>query len=428
MLVMKLRLLALPFAALAFAGPGPVSGQHVNLPQVRERPSPPPAARATEAAEEPGVVLGTGEDRWARMTVPVKLGESGPYPFLVDTGAERTSIAEELAHDLKLGEGTRARLHSMTEVSSIQTVVIPALEVGGRRVRDINAPALERRYIGAEGILGVDSLQTQRVSFDFLRQQMTVTNGRRDEDRWPSDTIVVTARNRLGHLVLVDASVDGPKVWGILDTGAQTTVANNVLRRKLEKKGKLPPTWPIELQSVTGGRMAADQTTVKRIRIGGIDINDLPVAFADVHPFVKLGLTDRPALLLGMDALRLFDRVSVVAPHRRKRLLGRSTSEREGPSFAARARAPSPQGQIRSWLPSSTTRFVGNLKNSIALSELFIIHANSRSRHSAIPGCSLAGISFWRPRKKLVLIISKPSPHVSIRMRSAGMSTSSMKP
>ena len=31
-------------------------------------------------------------------------------------------------------------------------------------------------------------------------------------------------------------------------------------------------------------------------------LTDMPIAFADVHPFKKLGLTDRPALLLGMDA------------------------------------------------------------------------------------------------------------------------------
>jgi predicted aspartyl protease len=318
---MKLRLLVLPVAALAFAGMAPLSGQG----------QPAPAG----AQEEPGTVLGTEEDRWARMTVPVNIGASGPYPFIVDTGAERTSISEELAHDLRLGLGRRARLHSMTEVSQIQTVLIPALEVGGRSVRDINAPALERRYIGAEGILGVDSLQTQRVSFDFARQQMTVTNGRRDEERWPSDTIVVTARNRLGHLVLVDASVDGQKVWVILDTGAQTTVANNVLRRKLEKRGRLPTTWPIVLQSVTGGRITADQTVVKTIRLGGIDINNMPIAFADVHPFTKLGLTHKPALLLGMDALRLFERVSVDFPNRRVRLLGPATSERSGALFAA---------------------------------------------------------------------------------------------
>ncbi|HEX8380150.1 MAG TPA: retroviral-like aspartic protease family protein [Allosphingosinicella sp.] len=319
---MKLRLLVPPLAAAALAASAPLSGQ---------APAPPPP----QGPEEEGVVLGTDQDRWARMTVPVTIGDSGPYDFVVDTGAERTAIAAELARDLRLGLGRRARLHSMTEVSQIQTVLIPALEVGGRNVRDIHAPALQRRHIGAEGILGVDSLQSQRVSFDFVREQMTVTNSRRREESWPSGPLVVTARNRLGHLVLVDASVDGQKVWVILDTGAQTTVANNVLRRKLEAKGRLRRPTSILLQSVTGGQMLADQTIVKRIRLGGIDINDMPVAFADVHPFSKLGLSDRPALLLGMDALRLFDRVSVDFPNRRVRLLSGSRSQLEGSRFAA---------------------------------------------------------------------------------------------
>ncbi|MEO7178985.1 MAG: retroviral-like aspartic protease family protein [Allosphingosinicella sp.] len=321
---MKLRLLVPPIAAAAFlAGVAPLSGQE---------PLPVPAT----VSEDDGIVLGTDQDRWARMTVPVNIGAKGPFAFVVDTGAERTSISQELAHDLRLGLGSRARLHSMTEVSQIQTVLIPALEVGGRSVRGINAPALQRRYIGAEGILGVDSLQSQRVSFDFVRELMTVTNSHRREEYWPADTIVVTARNRLGHLVLVDASVEGQKVWVILDTGAQTTVANNVLRRKLEEKGRLRTTVPIVLQSVTGGHMNADQTVVKSIRLGGIDIHDMPVAFADVHPFAKLGLTKKPALLLGMDALRLFDRVSVDFPNRRVRLLGGSRSQIDGARFAAR--------------------------------------------------------------------------------------------
>ena len=319
---MKFRSLALPILA-AVASASALNGQ----PQV--------GPSAAGQADEEGTVLGYGQDRFERMTVPVSIGGRGPYAFIVDTGAERTSIAEELAQDLKLGLGARARLHSMTEVSRIQTVLIPALEVGGRSIRDINAPALERRNIGAEGILGVDTLQTQRVSFDFTRQQMTVTNSRKREEIWPENTIVVTAKNRLGHLVMVDASVDGEKVWVILDTGAQTTVANSVLRRKLERRGKLLRSWPIELQSVTGGRMTADQSMVRRIRLGGVDINNMPVAFADVHPFRKLGLTKRPALLLGMDALRLFERVSVDFPNRRVRLLAPGSAERAGMRFAA---------------------------------------------------------------------------------------------
>jgi predicted aspartyl protease len=318
---MKLRLLALPIAA-ALAGPSPAGGQAQVAPT------------ASSAQAEDGTVLGYGQDRSERMTVPVSIGGRGPYRFIVDTGAERTSIAEELAQDLKLGVGARARLHSMTEVSRIQTVLIPDLEVGGRSIAGINAPALERRNIGAEGILGVDTLQAQRVSFDFARQEMTVTNSHKREEIWPDDTIVVTAKNRLGHLVMVDASVDGEKVWVILDTGAQTTVANSVLRRKLERRGRIERTWPIELQSVTGGRMKADQSMVRTIRLGGVDIHNMPVAFADVHPFKKLGLMRRPALLLGMDALRLFERVSVDFPNRRVRLLAPGTAERTGTRLA----------------------------------------------------------------------------------------------
>ncbi len=315
---MKLRLAALPIVA-ALAGASPLGGQ----PQTAAVPE-----------DLPGTVLDYDHDSSQRMTVPVSIGGRGPYRFIVDTGAERTSIAEELAEDLKLGRGTRARLHSMTEVSRIQTVLIPALEVGGRSIHGINAPALERRHIGAEGILGVDTLQTQRVSFDFARRQMTVALSRKREEKWPDNTIVVTAKNRLGHLVMVDASVDGQKVWVILDTGAETTVANSVLRRKLERRGRLLETWPIELQSVTGGRMAADQSMMRKIRLGGVDINNLPVAFADVHPFRKLGLMKRPAVLLGMDALRLFERVSVDFPNRRVRLLPAGSAERTGTRLA----------------------------------------------------------------------------------------------
>ena len=138
--------------------------------------------------------------RTDRMTVPVSVDGRGPYAFIVDTGSERTVIARELAAHLGLGAGTTATVHSMTEVSRIATVVIPALEVGRRTVSDIHAPALARNHLGAEGLLGVDSLRSQRVELDFVRRQMTVVPSRSPQPRWDDDAIVITARNRFGHL------------------------------------------------------------------------------------------------------------------------------------------------------------------------------------------------------------------------------------
>jgi predicted aspartyl protease len=296
-------------------------------PPADPAPSPAPSTAEPPAAEQ-GFALGIAEDPHDRMTVPVSLGGRGPYPFIVDTGSERTVISRELAATLQLSSAGTARVHSMTEVSDIPTVSLPALGVGGQQVRGIRAPALERRNLGAEGMLGVDSLQSRRVSFDFARQLMTVVPSRRAPEHWAGDAIVVTARNRFGHLVLVDASVEGQKVWVIVDTGAEATVGNTALLRQLQKKGKLKPLAPIQMISVTGGRITADQSLVKHLRLGGIDINDLPVAFSDVHPFRQLGLMDRPALLLGMDALRLFERVSVDFANRRVTLLPPGRSER----------------------------------------------------------------------------------------------------
>lgn len=258
----------------------------------------------------------------ARMTVPVSIEGQGPYRFVVDTGAERTIISRELARELDLQAGRTAVVHSMTEVSRISTVVIPGLQIGNRTVSDIHAPALARQNLGAAGMLGVDSLQRQRVVFDFERQEMTISPSQRREESWPADgTIVVRGRRHYGRLVLVDADVEGQRVWVIIDSGSQVSVANTALRDALRRRGRLGPTREIELISITGGRMNADYAVARRIRIGGVDIVRLGIAFADVHPFRQLQLTDRPALLLGMDALQLFDRVSVDFARRRVRVL-----------------------------------------------------------------------------------------------------------
>jgi predicted aspartyl protease len=270
---------------------------------------------------EEGEILEFLQDRAARMTVPVTIDGRGPYRFVVDTGAERTVIARELAKDLSLGRGTSARVHSMSEVSTIATAIIGKLDVGGNSVRGIHAPTLARTYLGAEGMLGVDSLKSQRVSFDFAKQEMTVAPSSKREERWDDGAIVVTGRSRFGHLVLVDASVEGQKVWVIVDTGSEVTIGNNALRRKLAAKNRLGVLSPIDIVSVTGGRMVADQGVMRRIRLGGMDITAMPVAFADVHPFRKLDLIDRPAILLGMDTLRLFERVSVDFANRKVRML-----------------------------------------------------------------------------------------------------------
>jgi predicted aspartyl protease len=203
-------------------------------------------------------------------------------------------------------------MHSVSGASRVSTVIIPELELSRRTVRKIAAPALAHANIGAAGMLGIDSLKSQNIVFDFTARKMALTPSyRADEPVSNGEEIVVTARTRLGRLVLADASVHGSRVVVILDTGAEVSMGNEALRRLLMRMRQLNTSEPIKLVSITGERVDADYTAIGRVSIGGLRMTNMAVAFGKVRLFEELDLEDRPAILLGMDVLSRFDRVAV---------------------------------------------------------------------------------------------------------------------
>ncbi len=283
-------------------------------------PDPPPVAPALPQPESPGediAFLPVDE----RMTVPVQIAGAGPFRFVIDTGAQRTVIGRELAGRLGLPAGGDIRLTAMTGTSSVPTVVIPSISIstlGGKR---IHAPALEERHLGASGLLGIDSLQGHSVGIDFDRRVMAVTPATRRPSRLRREPgeVVVRARSLFGQLVVTDAYVGAQRVRVVLDTGSSVTIGNEALRRRVARKGEAGQ--PIHMLSVTGETLTAPYGTIARVKLGPVTIESLPVAFFDVTPFARFGLADKPAMLLGMDALRLFRRVDIDFANREVRML-----------------------------------------------------------------------------------------------------------
>lgn len=259
-------------------------------------------------------------DATRRMSVKVMVGGKGPFSFLVDTGAERTVIARELAERLGLAEGAKLRMATIGSSATVPSYRVAALEMSDLHLKSFEAPALFGRHIGAAGLIGVDMLDQRRVLIDFRKQSMEVLETRRRA--MPiirdDDAIVVTARNSAGRLILSDARLNGKRIDVIVDTGAQTSVGNIALQKLVtERRANRFPFVPTILNAVTGEDVPATRTAIKRIVINGMDVNDLPVSFADSQAFRVLGLNDRPALLLGMDSLALFDRVEIDFPNKR---------------------------------------------------------------------------------------------------------------
>ncbi|RYY23591.1 MAG: hypothetical protein EOP62_19780 [Sphingomonadales bacterium] len=262
-----------------------------------------------------------------RLTVPVAVGNHGPYNFIIDTGAERTVVSRELASLLGLSPARPVTLTSMTGRSLVNTVVVPDLSITSiGQMHTVIAPSLGARDLGAAGLLGIDTLSKHQVSIDFEKGTMSVRPSvKRDRDRpHGSNEIVVTAKSLFGQLIVTDAYYGNSRVQVVLDTGSQVTMGNLALRKRIGR-ARMKKAMPIELTSVTGGKIEADYTTVPNIRVGRLTFGEMPIAFADLAPFHRFGLTKRPALLLGMDALQAFQRVDIDFPNRQVRFVMKKT-------------------------------------------------------------------------------------------------------
>src|SRR3954454_14333506 len=98
---MALRLLGIATAVLV------ASTTSLAQAPVAPTPSAPAAVYRTTQTEDIAFHTDSGE----RMTVPVRLSGTGPYRFLIDTGADRTAISAELASRLKYAPGETAAVH-----------------------------------------------------------------------------------------------------------------------------------------------------------------------------------------------------------------------------------------------------------------------------------------------------------------------------
>lgn len=290
---------------VAIALGAPVAAQP-STTVVEAVPGPPEIDRTTTTQD-----IAFKIDRHDRMTVPVRLGGRGPYRFLVDTGADRTAVSTAIAAQLGLASGPMATMHSITGTSQVRTANVPQLELSHDRARSVEAPVLEAAHMGADGILGVDSLRSKRVLFDFRKRIISIVPSARRLERQDKDTIVVTGKLRRGHLIVTQAKANGVPLTVVLDTGSEITMGNAALRSKLEARRRLGAAEQIEMMSVTGEKLVGDVFYIKEFRVGEVVLKNLVVLFSTAPIFRSLNLESKPAVLLGMNAMQAFDRVSI---------------------------------------------------------------------------------------------------------------------
>ncbi|MBO9518102.1 MAG: aspartyl protease family protein [Porphyrobacter sp.] len=252
-------------------------------------------------------IINLEDELYRRMTVPVTIGVNGPFQFMIDTGAQATVVSSDLANRLQLFDREPATLVGMASRRQVETTPIADVRLGSRNFYIQNAPVIEGEHIGgADGILGLDSLQNQRVTIDFIKKEMSVADAEQLGGNRGFE-IIVKARSKLGQLIITSARLDGIPVAIVIDTGAQGSIGNPALEARMRGR-HLGET---ELTDINGVTLGGTIRVAKELDLGRARLNNLPIMFADSPSFHSLGLSDKPALVLGMAELKLFRRVAI---------------------------------------------------------------------------------------------------------------------
>lgn len=268
--------------------------------------------------DEDGAVLESALDKARRMAVPVFIDERGPFEFVVDTGANRSVVAADLAAELGLRPAGAVAVHSIAGVESTAQVEVASLRVDRVVSRGLHLPVMPRDRMGAAGLLGVDMLTGRRVGMNFKANRFDIAaSGRRKAFAPATDSnlkqleppVVVPARYRAGQLVILDADIAGARVAAFLDSGSQITVGNLALRDAvLKKRPQLADRfYRTPLISATGQTIDSELAVLPLLRLGGLGVTNLLIAFAPLHVFALWDMVARPSMLVGVDVMRQFE-------------------------------------------------------------------------------------------------------------------------
>lgn len=272
---------------------------------------------AREFPEE-AIAIDAGVDPQDRLTIPVRIGKAGPYAFVVDTGADRSVLAADLAQALVLEPGRPVLLHGITGSEMTPTVKTPGMSLGGVTLKAQELPIVARDRLAVDGLLGVDILQRRRLIMDFRARRLEIKALGSPSVFNPSRMALVDARSSFGRLTVVDARADKVRVTAFIDSGGGLTIVNSALADGVRRRGGWREPAPVvAITGVTDHVQRGEFRILDRLTLGGVVFRNVPVVVSDLHLFAQWRLQGEPALLLGVDVLKLFARVELDYGRRR---------------------------------------------------------------------------------------------------------------
>jgi hypothetical protein len=210
-----------------------------------------------------------------QVLVPAMVNGSGPYLFILDTGANRSAISQTLSNRLSLQPVAVSNVVTSSGSATAPVIRLQSISLGTHTVTAVLSPVLPDEHIQgvhkhADGIIGQDVLIDAHYTIDFRRRKLLWG----DAAAGGKGTRLALRRVEGRFLVALPQSARPLDIaWLVADSGASTLVLFQHDGRTAVAATPLPAL--VRTATMTGGR-DVQAATVPKLRVGNNTLWDRP--------------------------------------------------------------------------------------------------------------------------------------------------------
>jgi hypothetical protein len=265
------------------------------------------AACAHPVGPQPATIVVTP---YRELLVPVVI-DGKPLTMMIDTGASTTTLTPQACNRLLLKYyGLPGRGDGITgPIDDITLVKVGFLEVADHIIHQPYAAVVDMATAShsVDGVLGMDVLGDYTTEVDVAHRRLVLHQ--QGDTAWRTPDLVGFPYHRLrGGQIWIVAELEGQPVAAIIDLGANISFANVRATPQREEAALIVRAIVgADRHAATFAAMLDVPVTLRGLHLmaHALLIDDLPI-------FDVLGLSDRPAMILGADLLG--ERRLVIAP------------------------------------------------------------------------------------------------------------------